>query len=208
MCRALRTEATRINNRELNPEKLKIASFVESIKQIDNEAVRGLPSYAEVLADTRELADIKVFGKAMAEAIEEGKRQLAKDLGIEIPEEDTPEYTECKKQLDNLPGQVQHAIDELKKPLSEIFDSSIGFDVPTEEAISELERKLEAFEEDTRTKVIERLKWALEERKDPKAPLMLVASANFPEESNNCPVCTQDLKPVPEIKEQLDKFTL
>lgn len=206
VCRALRTEATRINNRELNPEKLKIASFVESIKQIDNEAVRGLPSYAEVLADTRELADIKVFGKAMAEAIEEGKRQLAKDLGIEIPEEDTPEYTECKKQLDNLPGQVQHAIDELKKPLSEIFDSSIGFDVPTEEAISELERKLEAFEEDTRTKVIERLKWALEERKDPKAPLMLVASANFPEESNNCPVCTQDLKPVPEIKEQLDRL--
>jgi len=206
VCRALRTEATRIDKRELNPEKLKNASFVESIKQIDNEAVRELPSYDEVLADTRELSDIKGFGEAMAAAIEKGKRQLAKDLGIKIPEEDTPEYKQSNKQLDNLPGQVQYAIDELKKPISEIFDSSVGFDVPTEEDLNKIERKLVDFERNTRTKVIERLKWALEERRNPKAPLMLVAAANFPEGSNECPVCTQDLKTVPEIKKQLDRL--
>lgn len=206
VCRALRTEATRVNNRELEPETAKIMGFVESIKQIDSKAVKGLPSYAEVIADTRTLADIEVFGKAMAEAIENKKKQLAKDLGIEIPEEDMAAYKERKEELANLPGQVQNAIDELQKPLAEVFDSSIGFDVPTKEALSELERKLDAFEKDTRTKVTERLRWALEEKKDSKVSLMLVAAGYFPEGSNDCPVCTQDLKPVPQIKEQLDKL--
>ncbi|MCK4783812.1 MAG: hypothetical protein KAV87_08695, partial [Desulfobacteraceae bacterium] len=118
----------------------------------------------------------------------------------------TTEYKERKEDLDNLPGQVQNAIDELKKPLTEIFDKSIGFDVPTKEALSELESKLEVFEGDTRTKVMERLVWALEEKRNLKAPLMLVAAGYFPDGSNNCPVCTQDLKPVPHIKEQLDKL--
>ncbi len=206
VCRALRAEATRINNRELKPEKVKIANFVESIKQIDNEAVKGLPSHAEVLADTRKLEDIEVFGKAMNGVIENKKKQLIKDLGIEIPEEGTPEFQKCKKELDNLPGQVQNAIDELNKPLIEIFDKSIGFDLPTKEVLCDLEKKLKAFEEDTKTKVTERLKWALEEKKDSKASLMLVAAANFPEGSKNCPVCKQDLKPVSQIKEQLDRL--
>lgn len=35
---------------------------------------------------------------------------------------------------------------------------------------------------------------------------MLVAAGYFPEGSNDCPVCTQNLKSVPHIKEQLDKL--
>lgn len=206
VCRALRTEATRVNNREIEPEKVKITDFVGSIKQTDNNTVKELSSYTEVIADTRKLADIEIFGKAMTEAIENKEKQLAKDLGIEIPEEDTAAYKERKEEVANLPGQVQNAIDELQKPLAEIFDSSIGFDVPTKEALSELERKLDAFEKDTRMKVTERLRWALEEKRDSKASLMLVAAGYFPEGSNDCPVCTQDLKPVPQIKKQLDKL--
>ena len=206
VCRELRREGTKIDNQELKPERRKIADFVESVKQIDNEAVKGLPSYAEVLADTRKLEDIEVFGKAMTEAIENKKKQLAKDLGIKIPEENTPEYKKCKETLDNLPGQVQDAINEIKKPLVEVFPDSVGFSVPREEDVGELERKLDVFEKDAQTKVSERLKWALEEKRNTKAPLMLVAAGNFPEGSSNCPVCTQDLKPVPQIKEQLDRL--
>lgn len=117
VCRALRREATRINNREMAPEKDNISGFATSIGQTDKEAVRELPSYAEVVADTRGLEDIEVFGKAMVGAIEDKKKQLVRDLGIEIPEEDTPEYKECKEELDNLPGQVQNPMNELEKPL-------------------------------------------------------------------------------------------
>lgn len=206
VCRALRREATRINNGELAPEKAKIAGFVESIKQIDNDVVKGLPSYAEVLEDTRKLADIEVFGKAMAGAIEGKEKQLALDLEIEIPEEDTPTYKECKEKLDNLPGQVQNAIDELEKPLVDLFPNSLGFSVPTEEEVAELEQRLLGFEEGTQEKVKERLKWALEERENRKASLMLVAARYFPEGSNDCPVCTQDLGPVPQIREDLEEL--
>ena len=198
VCRALRTEATRVNNRELEPETAKIVGFVESIKQIDSKAVKGLPSYAEVIADTRTLADIEVFGKAMAEAIENKKKQLAKDLGIKIPKiEDTPEYKECKENLDNLPGQVQIAVDELQKPLAEVFDSCIGFDVPTKEALSDLEEKLDTFEVTSRERVTKRLEWAVKEKKDSKASLMLVAARHFPEGSSGLPCVHAELGACP-----------
>lgn len=78
--------------------------------------------------------------------------------------------------------------------------------MPTEDDLSELERKLELFEKDAQAKVLEQLEWALEEKRDKRAQLMLVAAEYFPQGSNNCPVCTQDLESVPQIKEQLDRL--
>ena len=203
---ALRRQATNVERQELTPERNKIAEFVGAIEEKANNTIRELPSYDEIIAETRGLKDIEVFRKAMAEAIEKGKKQLAEDLGIEVPEEDTSEYKECKEKLDNLPGQVQNAIDELEKPLVEIFPNGLGFSVPTEKDLSELEKKLRAFENDAQVQVSERLRWALEEKRNAKAPLMLVAAEYFPEGSNDCPVCTQNLEPVPQVKEELDRL--
>jgi len=203
---ALRRQATHVERRELRPERNKLAEFVRAIEEKANTTIRGLPSYNEIITGTRGLQDIEIFGKAMAEAIEKGKKQLAKDLGIEVPEEDRPEYKECKEKLDNLPGQVQNAIDELKKPLVEIFPTSLGFSVPMENEVAELEQALQQFEEGAREKVKERLEWARKEKEDKKATLMLVAARYFQEGSNECPVCTQDLGPVPRIREELDRL--
>ncbi len=204
VCRAVRTEATNITGRELAPEKQRIAGLVERIEQTPSESVTALPSYAAVSAETRELKDVQAFGKALAQGTEKGKKQLASDLGIEIAREDTPEYIECREKLDNLPGQVQDAIDELTRPLCELFPESIGFEVRSEEEVENLQRQLVTFESDARKKVSERLQWGLKEKRDAKASLMLVAAEHFPEQSSDCPVCTQDLGPVPEVREQLE----
>jgi len=132
--------------------------------------------------------------------------QLATDLGIGVPEEGTEEYKEWKEKSNNLPGQARNLLTELEKPLRELFSSSIGLETASIEIIGELEEKLKAFEERAENEIEERLEWARKERSEKKAGLMIKAAAYFPAGSNNCPVCTQELDRVPEVKKELEEL--
>ncbi|NQT83054.1 AAA family ATPase [bacterium] len=202
--RALRTAATSIQNSELAAEKARIADVVQTLKQASTEALRTLRQYQAVIPDTRELKDVKALQEWLGAAIHKAKKEVAEGLGIKMPDQADPDYMADRDKFDNLPGQVQTAIDELKKPLAELFPSSLGFVVPSETQLEELEDKLREFEGNARKQVCERLQWAIEEKKERRASLMLAAAEHFPEGSNDCPVCTQDLSPVPHVKAQLE----
>lgn len=203
-CRTLRRQATDIRNGALAREGEKVPGLVEAIRQTAGGPAKVLPSYAAVAGDTRKLEDVEEFLKATDDAIANKQKRLAADLGVRIPEEGTRKYLASKEKLANLPGQVQDAINELEKPLAQLFPTSLGFDVPSGESLQELERKLTAFEEQARKRVSERLEWANREIEDERATLMLVAARHFLEGSEDCPVCTQDLTRVPHIKRELE----
>ncbi len=168
--------------------------------------ISGLPFYAKAVGDKRTLSDVETFGKAMKDTIAGSRKQLAADLGIQIPEEGSEGFAEFKEQLENLPGQVQTAIDELDKPLSQLFANSIGFAVPAEDELAELERRLREFGEDSQRQVTERLEWARKENVDSKASLMLLAATHFPEGAQECPVCGQSLDKTPIVAGRLEEL--
>ncbi len=176
LCSALRREATTVEKGEVAQEKKEIEKFIQYLSTMDFDVVKTLDSYAEVMRDTRGITDVKSFGKAIGKAIEDNKEKLAEDLGIEIPAEGSPEFTEFGEKLDNLPGQVQSAVEELSKPINEIFPNSIGFSTPTEKELVDLEQRLEKFQDDARQQIKERLEWALKEKQDKKVTLMLLAA--------------------------------
>jgi hypothetical protein len=204
--RNARTIATRTETNELRPEETRSVECIEKIKSQANETIRQLPSYKKVCEDTRTRKDIEEFGKTIAERVETGKAQLATDLGIDVPEEGTEEYKEWQEKSNNLPGQVNNLLSELDKPLREIFPTSIGLETPSGEVIAKLEEKLKAFEERAENEIEERLDWAKKQHDDEKLELMLKAAAYFPEGAENCPVCTQSLEPVPQVKSQLEEL--
>lgn len=204
--RNARTVATKTETQELRPEDVRLVECVEHIKSLANEAIKQLPSYKKICEDSRTGKDIEAFEKTIAERVETGKAQLATDLGIDVPEEGTDEYKEWLEKRNNLPGQVQNLLSELEKPLSEIFTSSIGLKTPSGEVIEKLEEKLKDFEERAENEIEERLDWAKKQQDDEKLGLMLKAAAYFPEGSEDCPVCTQTLQPVPNIKQKLDQL--
>jgi len=201
-----RRTATNAKNRELQPEEMRIAEYIEQIKSIANDDIKQLPSYNKICEDSRTGKDIEAFGKTIAERVETGKAQLATDLGIDVPEEGTDEDKEWQEKSNNLPGQVSNLLSELEKPLGEIFPSSIGLETPPVEILETMEEELKVFEQEGAQKIEERLAWAKKCRTDEKARLMLKAAAYFPDGSNNCPVCTQELDRVPEVKSELEQL--
>jgi hypothetical protein len=202
----LRHEATRIKGKELVPEEDRIAVMSRRLAETKDAIISGLTSYMTAVSDKRTLSDVETFGKAMKDAIGRNRKQLATDLGIQIPEEDSEGFPEFNKQLENLPGQVQTAIDDLSKPLAQVFANSIGFSVPAEHELTELEQRLERFKRAARQQVTERLEWARKEKADAKASLMLLAATHFPEGSQHCPVCGQSLDKVPTVTKRLEEL--
>jgi hypothetical protein len=88
----------------------------------------------------------------------------------------------------------------------EIFPNSIGLEILSGKEMRELEEKVNAFEHQSTIEIEERLAWAKKTQTDEKAQLMLKAAVYFPDGSNNCPVCTQELDRVPDIKRELEKL--
>lgn len=200
-----RRKATSIIKKELQPEEMKISGYVGQIKDLASEAIEDLSEYKNVCADASK-DNIKEFGKIINERIDVATTQLADDLGIEVPKEESDEYKEWKETSNRLPGQVHTLFSELAKPLEEIFASSVGFKIPSAEDMEKIEEKLKVFEERAKNEIEERLAWAKKERENAKAGLMLKAAEHFPEGSNDCPVCTQALDPVPEVKSELEQL--
>jgi len=206
VCSQLRREATSIENKDLATEEGKIAKYVKELVDCRDEAVRSIASFDEVVGDGRTFGDIETFGKAMKERIEGLRGQLAGDLGIEMPTAESDEYKEFSEKIVNLPGQVENAVEELRKPLEEVFSKSVGFGGYSGKELNLLEKRFGEFEETTRECVKERLEWAREEKEDEKASLMLHAAGYFPEGASDCPVCEQDLKEVPGVREKLENL--
>jgi len=206
LCSGLRREATSIERKGLGAEEAKIAEYVKELRESTDEVVTSLDSFSEVVAGGPTLADVGVFGKAMKERIETFREELARDLGIEMPAEDSDAYKEFSEKLLNLPGQVQNAVEELCKPIEDVFSTSVGFSGHSGEELDVLEQSLTEFERTARVLVTERLEWARNEKLDEKASLMLHAAAHFDEGARDCPVCEQDLSKVPGVKEKLENL--
>jgi SOS-response transcriptional repressor LexA len=203
---ALRSEVTRNTRPALVREEESIAEACGLLKEMDSDLIAGLDSYADAVGDKATLADVETFGKAIKGAIETNNRQLATDLGIDVPAEDSEGFPEFKEALVNLPGQVQTVIEELGKPLAELFSNSLGFSPPTEDEYSDLKQELEEFQTRAQEQVKERLDWARTEKVDAKARLMLLAAGHFHKGDSNCPVCDQDLVKVSEVRQKLERL--
>lgn len=203
---ALRREITRTRKEELAREEDRVAEACRLVKEMDSDLIRGLSSYADALGDKRTLTDVQTFGEAIKEAIAKNNAQLATDLGVAIPAKDSEGFAQFEKDLENLPGQVQTTVDELAKPLAQLFSSSLGFRKPTENECAKLEGMLQEFAMRAQQQVKERLDWVREERADPKVPLMLLAAKYFPEGGSICPVCDQDLAGVPSVRAKLEEL--
>ena len=200
----LRREATRIKNGDLASEEEKIAEYIKELADCKDEVVTALASFNEVLGDRRTVADVEAFERAITEKLESLRGQLASDLGIEIPAEGSDGYGEFMQKLENLPGQVQNAVEELQKSSEEVFSKSVGFGGHSGEELDLLERGLEEFERTAGQWVKDRIEWAQEEQRDEKASLMLHAARHFPEGASDCPVCERDLSEVSAVKEKLE----
>ena len=197
----LRRAATKLEKEQLRPQTAKTQEHVAELKEKASDGDNKMARYGEVTSAARNLERVREFGTAGAKAITEGNAKLAKDLGLVPPQEDTPDANAFERKIKDLHGQVHSALDELARPLSEVFKSSMGFVSPTDTELDALAQKLSVFENTAKHKVSTRLMWAREERKDEKADLMLLAASHFSPTSPDCPVCTQDLTPVPHIRQ-------
>ena len=203
---ALKRLATKKEKDELRKHDDAISERDAEIEEAAIDDLTAWPSYRSAMQTSRSSGDIETFGKELKEKIERLNEQLVGDIGLEIPEKGTPEFEEFKKKVDGLSGRVQSALDDLGKPLSTLFPTSVWEDVPSEEDTEADAKALATFEEDARRQIQERLEWEARRRKEPKVGLLLAAIQHFPEGSNECPVCTQDLDPVPEVKEHLEEL--
>jgi hypothetical protein len=84
-----RRTTTNIKNRELQPEERKIAEYIEQIKVLVNEDIKQWPTYNKICETSRNHNDIEEFEKNVIGRIVVAKKELAHDLGIDVPEEGT-----------------------------------------------------------------------------------------------------------------------
>ncbi|HBG27288.1 MAG: hypothetical protein A2Y10_09070 [Planctomycetes bacterium GWF2_41_51] len=199
-----KTAATNKENKELSPLNNIISECISNIIKIADNNVKKISSYEKICKSNRSTDDVKDFGLAINKLIEIFKSQLASDLGLIIPDkENIEEYKKWQEQSNNLPGLLNGLIVELNKPLNEIFVSSIDFKGLSKDEIDVIEKKLDNFEKRAIDEIKERLDWAKKELEDNHLGLMLKAANYLAEDNINCPVCTQLLDNVPEIKREL-----
>jgi len=203
-CSQLRTQATR---------QLK---EVDGFEDLARKAIRGVrdsaPDSVSKLAEFPEATDelpnpqrIESLGHKVKALKEEVDRQLAAELGLQLPKAGKPLDDATKKQLDDLPGKVSTAYDRLSMALSETFSQTFAFAEIDERSIEDLAVRLKEFRETGRRQVEERVQWAKTEQVEPRAPLLLEAAKYFPEGSTQCPVCEKDIKGEP-IADRLNKL--
>jgi hypothetical protein len=129
---AISREATRVEHGELASAQARIAEGATRLAEQAPEAARALPSFAPVCSASRTQEDVQAFGQGLTELIDRNAAQLAQDLGIDLPGGGPPEDARLREGLDNLPGHVQLAADELGKDLAMLFPGSLGLRVPDE----------------------------------------------------------------------------
>jgi SOS-response transcriptional repressor LexA len=203
---AMKTEATKLEKGELKAEGRRIDDAVGKIKSAATEEIRSWLAYEVVNGTTRTFEGVEEFGNEVKEALTRSQEQMLHDIGLDVPPQDDPKYKDVQKQLAGLSGRVELAVERLEKPLKDIFNTSLGVNLPDEEASASQAVSLDGFEQQVREQIHGRLSWALQEDEDAKAKLMLLAARHFSEDDSECPVCTQDLESVPEIRTRLEQL--
>ncbi len=200
---ALVKDANKIEREEIAKTDKEMKTKRDEITALDKTHFEGFGAY-ETYCNSTSSTDTEAFGKELGAELTKQRKQLADDLGIEIPEETTAEIeADLTKKLEKLPGNVEVALTSLARPLATIFKSALGIEVKTEEEIRALQIKLDAFELHARTCTRERLDWAVKEQQDPKTKLMLAAAEHFAEKQEECPVCSRPLKDAPHVQAHL-----
>jgi ABC-type cobalamin/Fe3+-siderophores transport system ATPase subunit len=87
----LRNEATKLEKDQLRPQKAKTDEHIAQLKAEANDAIKGMTHYDEVIGERRNLETVRGFGVAVAQAIADGNKKLAEDLGIVPPQENSPD---------------------------------------------------------------------------------------------------------------------
>lgn len=200
---AFTREANAIERNDFNQLERAIAATVGSVEQTAPQYVKELSGYATAFGSQRSVDGIKEFLVTLDARISGLVGNLATDLGIVLPEPRTVEAETIAKQLDVLPGHIDSATTALKLPLSQLLPTSAGLPVRSSEAIDADRAALHDFVIRAEATIAQRLDWAEREMQSPKTALMLMAAEHFTTGSTNCPVCTQDLSPVPAVVDEL-----
>ena len=200
---AMVRNANTLESKDLKKEKSVAIALIEDISSVVTENIRSLNTYENAMGSTRTSEKITAFGQALRSYITKKKAQLIDDLNIEPPEKDSPSEKSFNQDLDALPFHVQTLMTTIEKPIDQIFNTSIGVAHKNPEVLVSIEDKLKAFEDKAREQINDRLEWAIKESENQKASLMLLAAEHFDEESDECPVCTQNLTHVPNIRKAL-----
>lgn len=200
----LNREANKWEKNDLVKENEAIEREVKLLEELESEALKKLPAYLSAMSLLRVLSDVESLQADILYALNSAKITLAEDLGIEVPESGTDEEVEFVENLNILPGQLAVCLEELGKPISEIFESSMGFDSKTEHDIDVLRKLLDEFIVNAEIQTKERIEWAIEETKNEALQLFLISSKYYSVEDKTCPVCTQSLEKVPFIQKQLN----
>ncbi len=203
-CASARREATKLTN-GLAQTKTSISEVSSKISSSENKNIKALPHFVNVTAETRASKDIDTLTQELGELSDNLRRQIATELGLDLPEDDSEELKGLKEQLAQLPGQVELAREKLAQPIEELFPSCFDFDSKqmSLEAIEILVSELDTFETNSQKQIQERLVWAKRQDDEPKLDLLRAAAEHYDPEKNKCPVCTQDLAPVPHISKKL-----
>jgi len=206
LCTNLRSTATRLSKHELTPKKEQLENTLQTIIESAPEELKSWPEYNNVLRPSRDLQCIEALGTRLHAHCVQLRKTLAKDLGIQIPSEESEKCREFQQSLKNLPGQVQSAIEFLARIPATVLPLTFGEIDPSKDDECKLNVDLSAFEREALTEVAARLAWTREELADPKVNLMLQAAEHFRPDINECPVCDQNLEFVPRVTTRLLSF--
>jgi len=195
-CSQLRTQATR-QLKEVDGFEDLAREAIRGVRDSAPDSVSKLTEFPEATDELPNLQRIESLGHKVKALKEEVDRQLAAELGLQLPKAGKALDDATKKQLDDLPGKVSTAYDRLSMALSETFSQTFAFAEIGERSIEDLAVRLKEFRETGRRQVEERIQWAKTEQVEPRAPLLLEAAKYFPEGSTQCPVCEKDIKGEP-----------
>jgi recombinational DNA repair ATPase RecF len=198
-----KSEATKVEKDIGGQENAKLEA-IKSIQENATDTVRCMRSFADAMQAVSP-EDVEAFQGELEERIKELTERLAEDLGIQVRESDSEGSISkvLSEDLKNLPGHVHISLKKLEDSVSSLFPNSVGLHVPDEGALEKLSDRLGNFEDNAKAQIRERLDWALKEESDNTLNLMLLAAEHFSKDSKKCPVCSQDLKGVPDVKQKL-----
>ena len=199
---AITKESNKLRREDLVLARSAAAELAEEIRAQSCDELKTLARYDDALSDSRTLEDLKVLGTAASELVESCRTRLASDLGIAVPSAAERDPL-VRKSLENLPGQVQLCLEEMSKPIASLFPLSVGYAVPTADSLDKLEAAVLDLERKAKDQVAARLAWAVEEAKEPKLQLLLLAAESFDDAAGECPVCSQSLEAVADIARRL-----